>query len=158
MQGNSSTVGEEEYQTILEGYKASLRVANMLGGANNSCSGQLGLLAEIRAVLDFGGELARACEGGWDFSDADGNLVSVKASHRFHASRNIYIATDRIDLYQDLCVYIWNEEKGELELLYKGSIKKAIEGMQPTKRGKSKPTYSIKMRRLKELQEAGNDR
>ena len=158
MQGNSPTVDEKEYQTILEGYKASLRVANKLGGSNNSCSGQLGLLAEIRAVLDFKGKLAFACKGGWDSKDSAGNRVSVKATHKYADSRNIYIAEDSVDKYEyeDLCVYFWNEEKGDLELLYKGSVKKVLEGMLPTKRGKAKPTFSIKMRQLRELQEAGD--
>ncbi len=140
---------------ILEGYKASLRVANELGGANNSCSGQLGLLAEIRALLEFGGTLASACQGGWDLKDKADKNVSVKSTHKYEDSRNIYIAVDSIERYdyEDLCVYFWNEQRCDLELLYKGSIRDVVEGMVPTKRGAGKPTFSIKMRDLKELQQ-----
>jgi len=150
---------DEEYKKILEGYKASLRVANKLGGANNSCSGQLGLLAEIRALLDFKGRLAAACQGGWDFVDSKGRNVSVKATRKYDDNRNIFIAVDSMERYkyEELCVYFWSEQKGDLVLLYKGSLKQVVEGMIPTKRGKNKPTFSIKMRHLRELQEMKSD-
>jgi len=142
---------EKEYKIILEGYKASLRVANALKGANNSCSGQLGLLAEIRAVIDFGGFLEPACNVGWDFCDGEGNKVSVKSTHIYENTRVIYIKDKSVDTYEDLCVYFWNDAKGGLELLYKGSIKEAIKGSNLTKKNE----YNLTMIHLKELQMEG---
>jgi len=154
---------EEEYGKILEGYKASLRAAKMLKGDNNSCSGQLGLLAEIRAAIEFGGELAQACQEGWDFTDSEGRRVSVKATHTYKDTRNIYVSGKivREDKYECLCVYFWNDEEDDLELhdlklLYKGSIKKAIAGLELTKNGRW-GRYNLKMKHLKELQESGRN-
>ncbi|PIW44170.1 MAG: hypothetical protein COW18_13830 [Zetaproteobacteria bacterium CG12_big_fil_rev_8_21_14_0_65_54_13] len=142
---------ECDYTELLTGYKAALRISNKLGGANNSCSGVLGILAEARAVLDFGSELARACEKGWDFLDKDGNRVSVKASHVYKDARYIYLPENADELYKDVCVYFWNDDIQDLELLYKGSVKSALDGLTPNKRGKSASKYSVSMRKLKEL-------
>jgi len=149
---------EKEYKIILEGYKASLRAAKMLKGDNNSCSGQLGLLAEIHAAIEFGGELASACQEGWDFKDSKGRRVSVKATYTYKDTRNIYVSGKivREDKYECLCVYFWNDEEDDLKLLYKGSIKEAIAGLKPTKNGRW-GRYNIKMKHLKELQESGRN-
>jgi len=144
---------EKEYKIILEGYKASLRTAEKLGGGANSCGGPLGFLAEIRAVIDFGGFLEPACNVGWDFCDGEENKVSVKSTHIYENTRVIYIKDKSVDTYEDLCVYFWNDGKGVLELLYKGSIKEAIKGLNLTKKNE----YNLTMIHLKELQDAGRD-